>query len=342
MTAVGDQAAVLLESLRGSTLDGAGDPLRVTAIEQLEGGWSRHSYLATVEDDGGSTRRLIVRVRPEDTVLDSDLETEFRTYLALADEPIATPRVFSFEPATDTPFGGPFFTMEFCPGDAANVWRAPDRAALEADWNGDRGIAESFVDNLATLHRVPVEKATGVLETRDFAASVDRWQDLYERVRVVRDPIVDEAYAWVRSRVPTPVAPRVVHGDYRIGNCLVDRGRISAVIDWELAYVGDPRFDLGYLSQPYETGKFTRPGSALLGAVAEPEWLLDRYERRTGTAVDREAVQTYSALGALMLIAIMWVGVRVYADGGTDDIRLAWSRFVFPGLRQDLVALMGW
>ncbi|MFA4927137.1 MAG: phosphotransferase family protein [Patulibacter sp.] len=342
MSAAGEQAAALLRSLRGSTLDGVGDPVRIRAIEQLEGGWSRHSYVATVEDADGSTRRLIVRVRPEDTVLDSDLETEFRTYLALADEPLATPRVYSYEPARETPFGGPFFTMEFRSGAAANVWRAPDRAELEADWNGDRAIATDFVDQLASLHQVPTGPLDGVLETRDFAASVDRWQELYERVRVVRDPIVDEAYAWVRDRVPTPVAPALVHGDYRIGNCLVDRGRISAVIDWELAYVGDPRFDLGYLSQPYETGKFTRPGSALLGAVADREWLFARYEQRTGAAVDREVVRTYTALGALMLIAIMSVGVRVYADGGTDDIRMAWSRFVFPGLRQDLAGLMDW
>jgi aminoglycoside phosphotransferase (APT) family kinase protein len=330
----------ILASLRDDA--NAGDPVEVRELEQLEGGWSRHSYLAVVVDADGSQRRVIVRVRPADTVLDSDLEAEFRTYRLLGEHPLPTPRVYGCESAEDTPFGGPFFTMEFRPGSAPNVWRAPDRAELEADWNGDRGVAADFVDTLATVHQLPVESLSGVLDTRDFAASVDRWQELYERVRLVRDPIFEEAYAWVRSRAPEPVAPRLVHGDYRIGNCLIDGGRISAVIDWELAYIGDPRFDLGYLSQPYEAGKFTLPGSSLLGAVADREWLLDRYEQRTGAPVDREVVRTYGALGALMLAAIMSVGIRHYAGGGTDDIRLAWSRFVFPGLRQDLVAAMDW
>lgn len=334
------RAEAVLASLRQD--DRGGHPVAVRGIEQLEGGWSRHSYVAVVVDEDGSERRVIVRVRPDDTVLDTDLEAEFRTYRLLGEHPLPTPRVHGCESSEDTPFGGPFFTMEFRPGSAPNVWRAPDRAALEADWSGGRGVATDFVDTLATVHQLPVESLSDVLETRDFAASVDRWQELYESVRLVRDPIVEEAYAWVRSREPEPVAPRLVHGDYRIGNCLLDGGRISAVIDWELAYVGDPRFDLGYLSQPYEAGKLTEPGSVLLGAVAEREWLLDRYEQRTGAPVDREVVRTYGALGALMLIAIMSVGIRRYAAGGTDDIRLAWSRFVFPGLRQDLVTTMDW
>ena len=64
---------------------------------------------------------------------------------------------------------------------------------------------------------------------------------------LVRDPVTEEAFAWLRSRVPGEPQIGVVHGDYRIGNALVHEGRVTAVLDWELAYVGDVRFDLGYL-----------------------------------------------------------------------------------------------
>ncbi len=340
MTVDRARAQAILASLEGSP--SIGDPIEVLRLEQLEGGWSRHSYRAVVADADGREQPVIVRVRPQDTVLDSDLEAEFRIYRAVEDRGLATPRVHGCDPSEDTPFGGPFFTMEFLPGHAVNVWRPADRRELEQDWEGARGIAEGFVDNLAALHAIPVDTVAGTIATRDFAASVDHWQEMYERVRIVRDPIVDEAFAWVRSREPDPVAPRIVHGDYRIGNCLIDDGRVTGLIDWELAYVGDPRFDLGYLSQPYQAGKFVAPGSTLLGAVADREWLLERYEARTGTVVDRDVIDTYAGLGALLHVAIMSVGIGVYADGGTDDIRLAWSRFVLPGLRQDLVALMGW
>ena len=159
---------------------------------------------------------------------------------------------------------------------------------------------------------------------------------------LVRDPVVDDAYAWVRARPPDPCPPSLVHGDYRIGNCLGEDGKITAILDWELSYVGDPRYDLGYISLEYEAGRFTDPGSPLLGAVADRDWFLAEYEARSGRPVDLEVVRTYAALAALMLYAILTTGLRLYANGDTQDIRLAWTRFVLPGVRQDLSGLMGW
>ena len=114
---------------------------------------------------------------------------------------------------------------------------------------------------------------------------------VYDEHKLVSDPVVDEAYAWVRSRPPDPVAPSLVHGDYRIGNCLVDDGRISAILDWELSHVGDPRFDLGYMSLDYHAGKFTSPGSPLLNAVADRDWFHRRYTELSGRPVDLEVVE---------------------------------------------------
>jgi aminoglycoside phosphotransferase (APT) family kinase protein len=159
---------------------------------------------------------------------------------------------------------------------------------------------------------------------------------------LVDDPVVDEAYAWARSREPDPVPPRLVHGDFRIGNCLIEDGRVTGVLDWELSFVGDPRFDLGYLALDYHAGKFAKPGSALLNGVAERDWFEQRYAEATGFAVDREAVRSFSVVGLLMLYAILTTGLRYYDDRTTDDIRLAWTRFALPGMRQDLIRLMGW
>jgi aminoglycoside phosphotransferase (APT) family kinase protein len=146
----------------------------------------------------------------------------------------------------------------------------------------------------------------------------------------------------VADREPDAVEPGMVHGDYRIGNTMVHGEHIAAVVDWELSYVGDRRFDLGYATLDYHAGKFVAPGSELLCAVADREWFFAEYEQRTGSTVDREVVRTYSALGALVLIAILHTGIRMYAEGETSDVRMAWNRYAIPGLRQDLVRLMGW
>ena len=334
------KADALLEVMRGAGSAATGD--RVTYLEQLEGGWSRHSYAATVAHADSGAGEYIVRARPRASTLDTDLGREFRTFALIEAEPIPTPAVHGFEPSPDTPFDGAFFVMDRMTGSSPNVWREPDRRMLAQDWTAERGLATDLVTHLAAIHAIDAQRAATAAVTRDFAATVDHWQGVYEEMRLVRDPVVDESYAWVRSRAPAPVVPCLVHGDYRIGNCLIDGGRVSAILDWELAFVGDPRFDLGYMSLDYHAGKFTRPGSPLLNATAEPEWFYERYAQLSGRPVVVEDVRTFTALGALMLFAIMTTGLRVYSRGETTDIRMAWTRFVLPGVRQDLARLMGW
>lgn len=336
-----DQASALLRTMQQAGAAGSG--ARVTYLEQIEGGWSRQSHAARIADDPADQERsYIVRVRPHGSTLDTDLGQEFRVYSLLMDEAVTAPRVHACEPSVDTPFGGAYFVMDRAEGAAPNVWRGRDRKRLAEDWAGPRRLAEEFVDNLAAIHAISPQRAAEAVTARDFNQVVDHWQAVYERARLVPDPVIDEAYRWVRAREPDPVPPALVHGDYRIGNCLIDSGRISAVLDWELCHVGDPRFDLGYLSLDYLAGKFTSPGSELISAVADREWLFERYARRSGRTVDREVVRTYAALGALMLFAIMTTGIGVYVRGESTDIRMAWARYVLPGLRQDLVHLMGW
>jgi aminoglycoside phosphotransferase (APT) family kinase protein len=315
---------------------------RVSYLEQLEGGWSRHSYAATVEHAEGDRRDYIIRVRPRASTLDTDLEAEFRTYALLATEPVPTPGVHGFESSDDTPFDGPFFVMDRMHGSAPNVWRPADRQQLADDWEGGRQLATDLVTHMASIHAIGAERAAAAAVSRNFRQTVDHWQDVYEEMRLVRDPVIDETYAWVRDREPEPVEACLVHGDYRIGNCLIDGGRVTAILDWELAFVGDPRFDLGYMSLEYHAGKFTTPGSPLLNAVADRKWLYERYTQLSGRPVDVEVVNTFTALGALMLFAIMTTGLRVFASGQTTDIKMAWTRFALPGIRQDLSRLMGW
>ena len=77
------------------------------------------------------------------------------------DEPVPTPDVHGFEPAADTPFGGPYFVMDRVEGHAPNVWRRRDRQALEEDWDGERGLARDLADNLAGIHAIDADRAAG-------------------------------------------------------------------------------------------------------------------------------------------------------------------------------------
>jgi aminoglycoside phosphotransferase (APT) family kinase protein len=319
-----------------------GAKAEVSDLVALPGGFSRRMYRADVVDPPDEDFGVIVCVRGSDSLLASSLEQEYGIYEVLKDVTVATPRVHGKCTAPDNPVGGAFFVMDRLPGEAPNVWRATDRERLEKNWRTSRGVATDMVAMLAAIHQTDVAPLRSFVKRLNFEQVVASWKKSYEEVRLIRDPIVDEAYEWVLERVPEPVGEHLVHGDFRIGNCLVHEGRVTGVLDWELAYLGDPRFDLGYLALVYSAGKLFRSGSGLMGAFAERQWFWDRYTALTGMPVDPDVVLTFSVLSALMLVANLSSGVHTFAKRGADDLRMLWSRLPIMSIRQDLVHMMGW
>lgn len=325
----------VLETLRADGVDTAGD----WELTQLAGGWSRHTHLLTRRD---GERGYVVRVKPPGALLDTDLEREYRIYAAAGRAGVPVPAVRGFRTADDSALGGPFFVMDRAAGHSPLVWRSRDRTALEENWRTSRSVATDMVETLAAVHEIPTGDLGFLGPPLGFSEVVQRWRAVHEKNADVDDPVVDEAYEWVLARDPGPCEPSLVHADFRIGNVLLADDRVSAVIDWELAYLGDPLFDVGYAAMPYYAGKFVQPGSDLVGAFAEPEWFVSTYARLRGIDVDPETVRTYTVQGTLQLIAIIGIGLRQFTAGQTSDPRMAWNRFVLPGLRQDIVRLMGW
>lgn len=314
---------------------GAGEV--VDAVEQLSGGWSRHSYAARAGE-----RSYIVRVKPPGGLLDTDLVAEYAVFAALQSAGVAIPRVNFLDESDDNPFGGPYFVMERIAGDAPNTFRKPDRDWLEQNWNDSRSIAQDMAENLAHLHVVDGASLPASIPRRDYAAVVDHWRGVYEEHRLTRDPVTEEAFVWLSERVPPDARTGLVHGDYRVGNALIADGRVTAVLDWELAYIGDVRFDLGYLALQRLAGKHLQPVCRLMNAFAERDWFFGEYARLTGQDLDPEIVRTFSVLGILMLLGTTYLGISMHARGRTNDFRMAWNRFGAPGLRQDLTHLMAW
>jgi aminoglycoside phosphotransferase (APT) family kinase protein len=337
-----DRARALTEVLRDAGELGSEE--RVTEVSQLSGGWSRHSYVAKAQSATGEPRSFIVRVEAPGGVLETDIAAEYALYHALDGEAdIATPSVYYFDDSSENAFGNRFMVMDHMPGTAANAFRRPDRQWLQDDWNGPRGIAPDMVENLARLHSFPVQRLpAGAVPELEYLDVVDRWQTVYEEKHLVRDPVTEEAFVWLRARVPADTQRGVVHGDYRIGNALVHEGRVSALLDWELAYVGDVRFDVGYLALERLAGKHLRPATTLLNAFAEADWFFAEYARLTGRPLDPEVVRTFSVLAIMMLLSTHYMGIWMYAHGRSTDFRLAWNRFGVIGLRQDLTSLMQW
>lgn len=334
----GDRAEAVTAALRAAGELGPGD--RVERLEQLLGGWSRHSFRAHARTAAGGERDYVVRVKPRGALLDTDLGLEYRVHQALDAEDIATPRAYHLSDDDDTPLGGPFFVMDFVDGKAPNMFK--DGAWLAGDWNGPRGIAQDMVTNLARIHTLGPQRRPPGVPSLGFADVVARWRRVYEEKRLVRDPVIEEAYDWLAANAPADTREGLVHADYRVGNTLIADGRVRAILDWEMTYHGDVRFDLGYLVLDRLAGKHLRNRNPLMGGFADESWFLERYGELTGTPVERESLRPFEMVAIMMLLATQLQAVWMYTHGHTTDFRMAWSRFSFAGLRQDMVRLMGW
>ena len=171
----------------------------------------------------------------------------------------------------------PFYVMGFVDGHVVRD-RVTAEAALSA--TARRHAGESLVDTMAAIHAVDLE-ACGLADLGKhegyIARQLKRWYGQWNDQKTRDVPAIDHAFEALSQRIPEQGPATLVHGDYRLDNCIVgDDGAIRAVLDWEICTLGDPMADVGLL-QVYWTG----PGdeaSAWAGSATTADGFLDRHE----------------------------------------------------------------
>jgi aminoglycoside phosphotransferase (APT) family kinase protein len=222
---------------------GGGEPrLRATL---LAGGKSNLTYGLA---DDATGKSWVLRRPPLGHVLATahDMSREYKVMSALAGTGVPVPKTFALCDDT-TVIGAPFYLMERVEGTAYR-WAAqleplgPERT---------RAISGQLVDTLAALHAVdPAEVGLSDFGRPEgfLARQVKRWKKQLDASYCRDLPAADELYAILSENVPPESRPGIVHGDYRLDNALTDDAdRIRAVIDWEMATLGDPLTDLALL-----------------------------------------------------------------------------------------------
>jgi aminoglycoside phosphotransferase (APT) family kinase protein len=323
---------VVLDPLR-AFLDaheiGSGD-LRARAIGD---GHSNVTYELRRDDV-----RVVLRRPPRPPFAPSahDVLREARLLEALRPAGVRVPKVLA---ATDDPeiLGVPFFVMEHIDG----VVVAETLPEAFATPSARRRVGEELVDALVELHAVDARspsllafgRPTGYVERqlRRFAAI---WTDVHTR----SVPELDAVTTWLRDNVPSTTTLTVVHGDYRLGNVMfaADASLLRAVLDWEMATLGDPRADLGYLCATWaRSGDAENPINRLSRATrapgfASPDDLRHRYGLRSGRAVDD--LRFYEVLALWKATIFLEASYRRYRAGTTDDPYFATLEHGIPHL----------
>ncbi|MEP6798851.1 MAG: phosphotransferase family protein [Lapillicoccus sp.] len=285
-----------------SAVPGLLDASSGLTAEVVAGGKSNLTYRVT---DGRS--RVIVRRPPLGHVLATahDMGREHRVMAALADTPVPVPVMYALCP-DDSVIGAPFYVMELVDG-------VPYRTAAQLEPLGPertRAISERMVDALADLH--VVDPATVGLS--DFGRpegfltrQVRRWGQQLDSSRSRDLAGAEELRAMLASNVPQETPPAIVHGDYRLDNILTnDADQLAAVIDWEMATLGDPLTDIALLLTYQRIAELGGSGVStvsLAPGFLTVEELGARYGERSGR--DLTHLGFYEGLACFKLAVIL-------------------------------------
>ena len=251
----------------------------------VTGGRSNLTYII----ECGAQTRIVLRRPPHGSRHGGahDVLREHRILAALYGTAVPVPLPLAACPAPDV-IGAPFYLMEYVDGQVID-----GSQRVEAYSPGQRRrLGMELMTTLASLHAViPAER--GLADLSPPGSYTDRqlrrWSRQWEAYQTRELPALAEALQLLHSARPAPSPRALVHQDYRLGNVIAGPGGgIQAVLDWELAVLGDPAADLGYLGARLAASAATlAPHGEPLGLPGFPSFsqLIDRYERAAGAAV---------------------------------------------------------
>jgi aminoglycoside phosphotransferase (APT) family kinase protein len=250
-----------------------------------------------------------------------DVLREARLLTAVQDAAVRTPDVIA-TCDDESVIGAPFYVMELIEGDVMTAAVPP---ALDGE---ESRIGEELIDALVEVHAVDWRacglegygKPTGYLERQ-----LRRFGGLWEHNRTRELPVLDRVTAWLADHLPESGEATIVHGDYRLGNTMFAPrapARLVAIFDWELATIGDPLADLGYLvatwsqhDDPEDTLRGLSAATRRPGFPTRDE-LIARYEERSGRSMSD--VRWYMTL-ALWKSAVFLEGSYKRRLAGTTE-----------------------
>ena len=296
-------------------------------IEQFPAGFSNLTYLVRAGE-----RELVLRRPPVGAKIKTahDMSREYRILSHLYPVYKKVPRPLLYCEDEEV-LGAPFYVMERVTG---IILRAQPPRGIELTAELMRGLSETFIDNLAEIHEVDYEAAgLGDLGTPQgyVKRQVEGWTRRYYNARTDDVPSIEQLADWLQQHLPDD-SPRaaLIHNDYKYDNLVLspdDLTQVVAVLDWEMATIGDPLMDfgtsLGYWVETTDPVEWQRYGfglTSLDGSFTRAE-LLDHYVKRTGRRIDDPVF--YFAYGLLKIAVIVQQIYFRYQKGLTRDPRFA-------------------
>ena len=281
-----------------------------TAIEDLRtltGGASRTTW-AFDATTGSQRRSLILRIGPPDDV-HAGMELEARAQAAAAAVGAPVPQVLVADDSVG-PLGNPFLICDAIDGET--IVR---RIQRQLDDTGRARLLRQCAEALAAIHRADTELPGLTVE--------DQLAEWREQLDTMADTTAtfEWAFRWLAANRPATSPPHLVHGDFRMGNLIVDGSGLAAVLDWELVHVGEVYEDLAWFC--IRAWRFGAPLDLAAGGLGSIEDFLHAYENAAGATVDRTAFHWWLVLATLRWGVICRYQAERHLSGQMRSVELA-------------------
>lgn len=274
----------------------------ITSLQRLSGGASRETWRFNCNGDG----YILQRVRPGRP---DGLGCEPAVLRAAFNAGVPVPEVI-VDGSSSQELDLPFMIVRAVPGEtiARKIQRDEEFAVAR------QRLPRQLGDAAARIHRVDVSQISGLASTDQVSMYRKVLDDLGDP-----HPVFEIAFRWLEQNRPESSTTALVHGDFRLGNVLVDSNGLTAVLDWELAHIGDPMEDLGWLCvRAWRFGG--KPPVAGIGAYEE---LFDAYQQASGVRPDFSTVRWWEILGTLKWGIMCIVQAHTHLNGVSRSHELA-------------------
>lgn len=307
------------ERLTAYVSEQMGAAVAITSLLPLAGGASRESWAVSL-DVAGEAVQMVLRMDTPTTMHDDALSRrqEFEVMAAARDAGVKVANVRYLCDDSGV-LGQPFFLMDFVPGISIGrkVIKEPSLAQAR------ERLPEQMAEQLALIHTLPLTERDDLLRPAPGRTpaqeTVAQTYAILDRLGMAA-PAFEFALRWAERHAPADPDVTYIHGDFRIGNLLVDADGLTAVIDWEFGHLGSPLEEIGYLCM-----RDWRFGSDHLHAagLSGRERFIRAYEAASGRTVDRAAVDWWEIVGNIRWGVICLAQAQRHLSGQESSVELA-------------------
>lgn len=311
----------LLTNLQQYLSQQTDNEVMITDAKPLAGGASRDTWLFSIQI--GDTVEKIVLRRDLPTQMFAEAltrEQEYNLMDAAYQQGVKVAKM-RWLCTDETVLGSPFFIMDYVSGISIGrrVIKQPELA------DARQALPQQMAEELAKIHTIDPAQETLAFLKRPKDGRSPAEEAIHESYSIlnnlgVHNPVWEWTLRWAQNNLPPQNDLCFVHGDFRIGNLLVDEQGLTAVIDWEFGHVGNPDEELGYLCmRDWRFGEGTKRASGL----TDRETFIKAYEKASGRAVSRESVDWWEAMGNIRWGIICMSQANRHLSGDEPSVELA-------------------